>query len=223
MRFRHRPEVTATVFVLLVVLKPLMLPLAVYVLATGRLRALAAMVATGALALAASLTIGFSPAGYVRLLRQLSDAEAPQSRGVIERVVIDAGWSLGTATAVVSVIGGAVLLATLIAGLRNRIDQRVVLAVAVGGALVVSPIVWSHYAAFCWAPLLLLRRTTLVAAVAWLASWLVFPAPVHNLRLPGPVEWRWDDAAAAAVPIATILVVALATVGAHHRRPTLRP
>jgi hypothetical protein len=220
-RFRHRPGLSATVFVLLVLLKPLMLPLAVYVLATGRLRALAAMVVAGVVAAVGSLAIGFSAVGYVHLLQQLSEAEAPQSRGVIERVVIDAGWSLGTATAVVSVIGGALLLATLITGLRGRIDHRVVLAVAVGSALVVSPIVWSHYAALCWAPLLLLRRTTLVAAVAWLASWLLFPAPLHNLRLPGPVEWRWDDAAAAAVPIATMLVVALATLGSRRRGRSL--
>ncbi len=221
-RFRHRPEVAAAVVVVLIALKPLMLPLAVYVLATGRLRALAAMLAAGVVVLAVSVAGGFSVPGYVRLLQQLSAVEAPQSRGVIERIVLDTGWSLGLATTVVSTVGGLALVATLLAGATGRIDHRVVLAVSVGGALIVSPIVWYHYAAFCWAPLLLLRRPLRTAAAAWLASWLIFPAPVPRLQLPGPVEWRFDDGAVAAVPIVMIVVVLIATgLGGRRRGATL--
>jgi hypothetical protein len=219
-RFRHRPEVTATVVVVLIALKPLMLPLVVYVLATGRLRALVAMLAGGAVVVAVSVAYGFSVGGYVRLLQQLSTVEAPRSRGVIERVVVDASLPLGLATAAVSVVGAVALVAALIAGLTGRVDHRVVLAVSVGSALIVSPIVWSHYAAFCWAPLLLLRRTTVVAAAAWLASWLIFPVPVRRFRLPDPTAWQFNHAAQAAVPVAMIVVVLVAVgLGARRRTP----
>jgi hypothetical protein len=218
-RFRHRPGLTGTVVVILIALKPLMLPLVVYVLATGRLRALVTVVAAGAIATAASVAGGFSVLGYVRLLQQLSTAEAPHSRGVIERIVVDTSLPLGLATAAVAGVAAVALLLTLVAGISGRLDHRIVLAVSVGSALIVSPIVWAHYAAFCWVPLLLLRRTTLVATAAWLGSWLIFPAPLRRFRLPGPVDWRFDHAAEAAVPIAMIVIVVIATLGARRRSP----
>jgi hypothetical protein len=218
-RFRQRPEVTAIVMVVLIALKPLMLPLVVYVLATGRVRALLTMLVAGGVVTAASLAAGFSVVGYLRLLQQLSTAEAPLSRGVIERIVVDTALPLGLATAAVAAVVGLTLLLVLAAALRGRVDHRVVLAVSVGSALIVSPIVWSHYAVFCWAPLLLLRRTTLVAAAVWLVSWLIFPVPVRRFRLPGPVEWRFDHAAEAAAPLAMIVIVVIATAAARRRPP----
>jgi hypothetical protein len=130
---------------------------------------------------------------------------------VVAHLVRTTGWSLGAATVVVSMSCGLLLLATLAAGIRGRLDHRVVLAVSVGSALLASPIVWSHYAAFCWAPLLLLQRATLVAAAGWLASWLLFPAPMRQLWVPGPLAGRWVHGLAALVPIAMMAAVVVAT------------
>jgi hypothetical protein len=211
-RFRDRPRVAALIYVGLIALKPLMLPLIVYVLVTGR-RAAAVVAAIGtAILLAVSVAGGFSPRAYARLLSELSQREASASGSGIRQIMRISGWSLGSTTLLVTVIGAAVLAVTLVAGLRGRLDHRAVLAISIGVALAASPIVWSHYLAFLLVPLLMLRRQLLVAAVTFALSWLIlphsFPPRLTVPRVVGPADQRL---LMALVPLAVIAIVLTAT------------
>jgi alpha-1,2-mannosyltransferase len=207
-RWRDRPRVTGVIYVLLVALKPLMLPLIVYVLVTGRRTAGLTILATAGVLGVLSLVSGFSPDAYVRMLGELSRLEAGHGASLIHEITRTTHWSLGPTTLGVSAIGFAVLLATLVAGLAGRLDHRAVLAVSISVAILVSPIVWPHYFIFLLVPLLLLGRPTLVAAVACAVSWAVAPdaTPRIHLRLLLP---RPDQRPLVALlPLIALVVVA---------------
>ena len=221
-RFRDRPWVAGLTFAVLVALKPLMLPLVVYLVVTGRRRALAAAAAGGATLIAAALAADFSTVGYARLLHQLTLREALHSDSLVHRLVVWTGASLNAATVAVALAGGVLLASTLILGLRWRLDHRAVLAVSVGGALLVSPIVWPHYVLLCWAPLLLLRRTTLIAAAGWAATWLLFSARLPLQWVPHPLSGETARAVGVLVPLVVVAVVLAATAARAARGTTLR-
>jgi alpha-1,2-mannosyltransferase len=218
-RFRERPRTTALVWVALIAIKPLMLPLIVYVVVTGRRPAAVTALAGTAAVVAGSVAAGFSPTDYARLLSEFSAREAVHGESVIRELVITAGWALGPTTALVSAAGFAVLLATLVAGLRGRLDHRVVLAIAVCIAVVVSPVVWWHYMLFLLVPLLLLPRQTLVAAIAFAVSWTVAPASLPHLHFPPSLSLSNERLLVTVMPLVVLAVV----LAADRARPRAQP
>jgi hypothetical protein len=215
-RWRDRPRLTGVIYVLLVALKPLMLPLIVYVLVTGRRAAgLAALVSAGILG-ALSLAFGFSPAAYARMLAELSRLEAGHGSSLIHEITRTTHWSLGPTTLVVSAIGCVILLATLIAGLAGRLDHRLVLAISISVAILVSPIVWPHYFIFLLVPLLLVGRPTLVAAIACALSWAIAPDATPRIHPQLLVPRPDQRPLIALVPLAAAVVVGFVALRPRH-------
>jgi alpha-1,2-mannosyltransferase len=159
---------------LIMVAKLFLWPLAVWLVATGRLRvALRGVV----LALVASALgwalIGFAGlADYPKLLSVLAAEE--QSRGYS---LVSAGLSLGlgagAARAVAVAVGVGLLMLCWREG-RRGFDERS-LALALAAALALSPIVWLHYFVLLLVPIALARRTFgaiwLIPALFWITPY----------------------------------------------------
>jgi hypothetical protein len=149
-RWRDRPAWAGLVIGLLVTLKLLCWPLAVWLLLTRRWRAATFAVGTGTILLGA---------GWVPLDRgstntywaNFSAHETIASFGLQGLLV---RWSVPVGAAQLIGLGSA---AVLIAIMRNRGDTMIY-AAAVVGALLASPVVWYHYYRLAAAPLLLARN-----------------------------------------------------------------
>lgn len=191
-RLRDRPVLAGLLAALLIYSKLFLVPLPLWLLLTGRLRATAT---TGA-ALAALFGIGqlLSPVGlttYSGMLDMLARAEAPDGLS-LTGLLMNTGLGLGAATWV-----ARVLAATLLAGcglaVRSRGPRRpaerspragavtgagsdgLLFSAAVAAALLASPIVWSHYLLLLAVPLLVLEGGERIGAlaVATAISWLL--------------------------------------------------
>jgi hypothetical protein len=161
-------------FALIVVAKLFLWPLGVWLLATGRIRI---ALRAAALALVASalgwLAIGFAGLGdYPKLLSVLADGE--QQRGYS---LVSGGLALGlgpVAARAAALAVGAGLLALCWREGRRGCDERS-LALAVAGALALSPIVWLHYFVLLLVPIALARRTFgaiwMIPALFWITPY----------------------------------------------------
>ena len=190
-RFRHRPEVAAAVVVALIALKPLMLPLA---------STCSRPAVCGPCCDAGRPARVVRSVGRGRLLRRRLPAIAPAAldrgrrpaavrRDRARRARHQPGSRSGSPP-VVSAVGAWPWCR---ADRRSTVplDHRVVLAVSVGSAL--NP----ELCRSCGPLRRLLLGTappaapaTAVAAAAWIASWLIFPAPVPRLRSLEPDRWQ---------------------------------
>jgi alpha-1,2-mannosyltransferase len=170
--WRWREQARAAIpLALIMVAKLFLWPLAVWLVATGRLRVAlrGVALAVGASALGWAV-IGFAGlADYPKLLSVLSDAE--QARGYS---LVAAGLWLGLgaeAARAVAVAVGAVLLTFCWREGRRGLDERS-LALALAAALALSPIVWLHYFVLLLVPIALKQRTFgpiwLIPALFWI-------------------------------------------------------
>jgi len=151
-RWRDRRAWAGLVIGLLVTLKLLCWPLAVWLLLTRRWRAATFAVGTGTILLGAGWVFGpIGPGLYEHILGQLSAHETIASFGLQGLLV---RWSVPVGAAQLVGLGSA---AVLIAIMRNRGDTMIY-AAAVVGALLASPVVWYHYYLLAAAPLLLVRN-----------------------------------------------------------------
>ena len=198
--WRWRGQARAAVpLALIVVAKLFLWPLAVWLVATGRVRvALRGVV----LALGASVlgwaVIGFAGLGdYPKLLSVLAEAE--QGRGYS---LVSAGlWAgLGPAAArAVAVAVGAGLLALCWREGRRGLDERS-LALALAAALALSPIVWLHYFVLLLVPIAIARR-------AFGAIWLI---PVLFWITPFEEHFGQHWRIAAGIAVAALALIAVA-------------
>jgi alpha-1,2-mannosyltransferase len=156
---------------LIIVAKLFLWPLTVWLVATGRIR----VAVRGVLGAAAASAVGWAVIGfagladYPKLLSVLSNAE--QGRGYS---LVSAGLWLGLAPAaarVTAVVLGAALLGLCWHAGRRGFDERS-LALSLGAALALSPIVWLHYFVLLLVPIALARRTFgaiwLIPALFWI-------------------------------------------------------
>jgi alpha-1,2-mannosyltransferase len=168
-RYRDRRWVAAPVTALTAVAKLFAWPLLVWLLATRRLRtALAAAAVAAVLGVGGWAAIGFAGfRGYPHLLRVLSRVEETQSYSLAGLLRLHGAASI----AVTGVLVAAVVLAVVLAA-RGRDGDRRSLAVAVGGALLATPVLWLHYLVLLFVPIALARPRLSALWFASLAFWV---------------------------------------------------
>ena len=186
---RGRPLAFASLAAIAVVSKLFLAPLLVWPLIARRYRAFALSGTLVVLLLGLGFVLG--PLGlsqYLRLLDALSVHEARAGFGLIS-VLRNEGWSPLVAELAAGGLSGALLLGALLHHRRHG-DERLVYCTGVLAALLLSPVVWSHYLILLLViPLVLgVSRTWLV--VLALLSWVI--APPHGLHWELPVPERLE-------------------------------
>jgi hypothetical protein len=193
-RWRDRALTVGVIVGVLVMLKLVCWPLAVWLLLTHRFRAAATSAVAASVLLGAGWVFGpLGLRGYARMLSELSTHEAGDGSG-LQSMLVRAAVSPSLAQ-----IAAFALAAALFWAVARRGDAAVYSA-AVVAALLISPVVWHHYYLLLAAPLLLVRR-----GVQW--YWLVGWASTSARSVYG-VSWLWISVAANVVLAALVLRLA---------------
>ena len=175
--WRWRDEARAAMPLALIVMAKLFLwPLAVWLVATGRLRLAlrSALLVVVASALGWAV-IGFAGlADYPQLLKVLASAEQGGGYSVVS-ASLALGLGPGLARAVAAALGFGLLALCWREG-RAGNDERS-LALAIAGALALSPIVWLHYFVLLLVPIAVARRTF---GAIWLVPVLFWITPFEG-------------------------------------------
>jgi hypothetical protein len=143
-RYRDRPAAAGLLAALLVSLKPIVLPIGLWLIATGRYRALSFTVGFGALVNAAAwLVVGFGSIGkWLHLVSVQGSLLYAKGYGLIATSV-HAGLGRDFGVAATVVIGTVTGCACLVLGRRGHERPALILALAL--MLIVSPQVDVHY------------------------------------------------------------------------------
>jgi alpha-1,2-mannosyltransferase len=213
-RWRDRPAAVGCLVALIVSVKPIMLPLGLWLLCARRMRALGCLAVAGiALNGVAWTVVGWSQVSrWLHLVSQQGDILYRKGYGLIA-LAVDAG---GTRTAgMVLLATAAVALLAMTAVAARRRQERPLFALAVLLTIVISPQIDSHYFALLIAPLALAHRrmhamwllplllwvcpaaeaNTWQAAVWWVVLLVLFLESLHRLAAPseGPAETDLDS------------------------------
>jgi alpha-1,2-mannosyltransferase len=167
-RDRDRPLAGGATVAATAVAKLFAWPLAVWLLATRRVRsALAAGALAVVLVVAGWAAIGFAGiTGYPHLLRVLSRVEAVQSYSLAGLLRLT-----GPAAAALTVALAALVVAAVVLSARGADGDRRAFSVAVAGALLVTPVLWLHYLVLLFVPIALYRPRLSGLWFAPLAFW----------------------------------------------------
>jgi alpha-1,2-mannosyltransferase len=183
-RQRSRPSV----FLLagpVVVCKLFLAPLLVWLLLARRFRALAWASASTIVLLGIGFILGpIDPGQYLRILSQLGAHEARSGFGLIG-ALMNAGLAMSAAQAWALALTLVLLLAAHLHHRRTR-DERVLFCAGLAAALLLTPVLWSHYLVLLLAGLLAYdvpRRWFVVLAIA---SWAI--APPHGVAGSGIIQ-----------------------------------
>ena len=212
-KLRDRPLVFGLLAAPVVVSKLFLAPLLAWPLLARRYRAFLIAGSLAALLLAVGFLAG--PLGlpqYADLLSALSSHEARAGFGLVA-VLRSHGLSPGAAE-LAALLGEAVVLGAAFARYRRTGDERILFGAALIGALLLTPVLWSHYLVLLPAALLALeapRRWFLLLAVA---SWVI--APPHGVHWDLPVPEALESSGPGLAIAASLLVVAYATTSARH-------
>ena len=161
-RVRHRTWLPGVVIGAALAIKFFLWPLTIWLAAIGRLRASAASFAIGGASLL--LVLPFIAIGtYADLLRNLSNTFDDKSY-TIYALLVDAGSPSPVARAATLAVGGAMIALAW---------HRRSLGLAIGAALVLSPIVWLHFFALLIVPLAIARPRFQPAWLLALPLWLI--------------------------------------------------
>jgi Glycosyltransferase family 87 len=157
-----------------IALKLLLWPLAVWLLATRRIRAfLATAVVAAAAIIVPWAAIGFKGfLDYPDLLRMLTEIEGENSHSVSLYSAVIAAGGPSTLGYLVSVAVGVALLAGVVAFAR-RGDDRASFFLGLLAALALTPLVWLHYLAALAVPLALYRPRLSGLWLAPLLFWVI--------------------------------------------------
>jgi hypothetical protein len=177
-RLRNRLLPGAVVVGALVVSKLFLWPLLVWLAATRRTRtAVFAAVVAGATALGSWAVLGFAGlADYGKTMQLLSDVLQDKSYSPIA-LGLSLGLEADVSRLVAMALGAALLVTTVVLARRPDGDGRA-LATALGAALALSPIVWTHYFALLFIPLALARPRF---SLLWLLPVALWVAPGQSL------------------------------------------
>lgn len=217
-RFRARPLASGASLGVSFATKVVMWPLALWLAATGRVRATVWSLLTAAAVLTVTwAAIGFEGVSdYPGLLRQASELQEREAYTVYA-LALDLGVPTGVSRALWLLLAVALLVITVIVGRRG--DERRSFVLAVAAAIACSPVVWLHYFALL---LVAVAVTTPRLAPVWflgLPLQVFIATGVHNgstfqtaamlvtaavtvllaLRPPGLI--RWDRGRAAQGPV----------------------
>jgi hypothetical protein len=156
-RWRDRPIVAGALIAAMISLKPLLWPLALWLLATRRWRASFATLISGLLLnLCAWLIVGFGQVSRY-LSAASADIHAAWTTGWgVPALLGHFGAGLGLGLAAMLGLSALLAVAVINAGLIRH-DQMTAFTLALALALVSSPLLWSHYLALLLVPLALRR------------------------------------------------------------------
>lgn len=179
-RLRDRPVAAGLLAGAVVTSKLFLVPLLLWLLLSRRYRAFAWAAGTTFCLLALGFLLGpLGPGGYLHLLSRLGPNEARAGFGPIG-ALMNLGVSSGAAEAL-TVGASLILVAAAYRRWRAGGDERILFSAAILAALILSPVVWSHYLVLLAAIGIVfeLRRRWFV----WLAlcSWAI--APPHGVHL----------------------------------------
>ena len=208
-RWRDRPIVVAPLVALLVVSKVFLWPLGLWLLVTGRTRsAFAAAGLSLAAAFAGWAALGFAGlADYPRLLSLLSDLLQGEGYSPVA-LALSLGAPESAARLLAYGAGGAAVAACVVLGRRRSEGADLAsLCVALAAALLLSPIVWTHYLTVLFVPIAILRPRL---SGLWLVPLVLWLTPAQS----DGVAWR------VVVGFAVMLIpLVWIAYEAHRRRP----
>lgn len=192
-RFRERPVLCGVLVAIAMTAKPMLWPLAIWLIATRRWRSAAAAVGVGGIAnLGAFALLGMSQISrYLHLSAQLTDVQLHRGYGVIA-IALRAGVSQSAAWVCLVLLTIVLVIACLRAGRRH--DQARCFHLTVLTTLVASPLVWNHYLALLLVPVAISRPR---AAPLWFLPLILWLCPATHV-------YQWQACLAAAV---TLLVI----------------
>ncbi|TMM25265.1 MAG: DUF2029 domain-containing protein [Actinobacteria bacterium] len=174
-RYRDDQRITTPIAAAAITAKIFLWPVLFWLAATRR--GLAAARALGLALAAVALSwalIGFAGlTSYPRLLDQLSRLEQSKSYSVAALGVM-LGLSSGEARALAIAAGAIAILGVIAIGRRHTQDpnaDRHAFILAIAGAFLFSPIVWTHYLALLVVPIAITRRTLTALWFVPLAMW----------------------------------------------------
>jgi hypothetical protein len=188
--YRDRPSLSGPLLALVISVKIVMWPLALWLLATRRYRALAYTVGCGLIMnLAAWAVVGYNAIPrYLSVLQSFNHAGERRAYSVIN-LALHLGADPKVATALSYLIAAVIAVACLRAGSAGR--ERLALVLCLAVALLATPIIWLHYFALLLVPLALIRPRL---GVAWFLPLVMFGCPPTE-----PTTWQ------------IVLVLAIAT------------
>jgi hypothetical protein len=187
-RHRNRAYLAGGIAAGIVVVKLFLWPLLVWLLVSRRVRsALVAVLLATVVSLASWAIIGFAGlTDYPSLLRALADDLEGKGYSLVA-LGLASGLDVSGARLLMYAAGAALLAAVVRWSVPGEVGDRRSLAAAVGAALALSPIVWSHYWVLLLAPLALARPR-------WSPLWLL---PIAFSILPGQstgaTPWEAND------------------------------
>lgn len=196
-RHRHRPLVVGLLTAVAVSIKPVVWPLALWLLVTRRWRAAAWGLASGlAINVAVWGLVGFNAIrAYLHVSSEVTTALWLGGYGVLA-VAHHAGLGRTAGEVLLVVISVGVGAAVIFFGARRRND-RATLVLGIALMLIASPLVWAHYFALLLVPMAICRpRLDLV----WALPILMWPLPP---RLPVA---GWQEVIAWTVAAAIVLL-----------------
>jgi hypothetical protein len=182
-RHRDRPLVAGLITAVAISIKPFVWPLALWLIATRRLRASGWTLILGiAINLVSWSVVGFGRIGdLVRMSSRDTDAMWHAGYGVIATLH---HLSLGRSAGEAALLLASAILVVLVLGSGLRGNERRALTLAVVLMLVASPLVWTHYLALLIAPLALARPRLVPVWAAPIALWVCPPTTgVHGWQL----------------------------------------
>jgi hypothetical protein len=155
-RWRDRRVASGLTCALVIALKLFLWPLAVWLAATRRWRAVGLTVSLGLLAsLAAWSVVGFAALGHFpTFLHKMIELDGGRSY-TISAFLRDLGTPAAAAYAVSTAIGLGILAAAVVAARRGL--ERQSFGLAIGAALALSPIVWTDYPVLLLVPVAIAR------------------------------------------------------------------
>jgi hypothetical protein len=171
--YRERPTVSGPLLAVLISVKIVMWPLALWLLATRRYRAFAWTVAWGlVLNLAAWAIVGYSEIPrYLSVLQSFNHAGERRAYSVIN-LALHLGASPKAATAVSYGIAAVVAAFCFKAGRAGH--ERVAFVLCIAVTLLATPIIWLHYFALLLVPLAFVRPRL---GALWLLPLAMFGCP----------------------------------------------
>jgi Glycosyltransferase family 87 len=187
-KLRRRRSVAVPV-ALLIIGKLIFWPILIWLLLSGRKRAVAEALALAlAVALVCWAPIGFAGmTGYPRLLDRLGAGYGPRSYAIVG--LIGGGRAADVAVATVAIV---------VLWVARRSGEKRLFSLAVLATLACSPIVWLHYFAFLTAVVAILEPRF---SVLWLVPPMLWVTPPQMID---GQQWRLDYAAAVCALVALL-------------------
>jgi hypothetical protein len=179
-RYRDRALPCGAAVAIVIAAKLFLWPLALWLAATRRWKATAMMVGMGLLASASAWAVlGFDGLRRFPSLVRANVVDNGEKPYTLVSVFQQFGTSDVVAYAACWTVGAAVLVVAIRAALRGR--DAAAFSLCIGAALLLSPIVWSHYLAVLLVPVALTRPRF---SLLWLAPLPLWVCPPIDAAMP---------------------------------------